>query len=178
MGTPFDFDRYDERVKLGREKRSRVLEVIRPLIEEITNGIATSSQGIFDRTPIKVGSYYQGLKTDRTDEFDLNIPIKKIGNFVWCYDNSPGFITYGFQDALDDDQAKTTSRQNLRIVERGQEQRHYPETGYLTLKLFGDTAEYFKSMGLMYNCDLVPYLVRQQFKNLLSEQCQGKSSLL
>lgn len=180
MTANSELDNYfDNYVKPNNEERSRVLDVIKPLTEEINESVANESDGVFSKKPINVGSHYQGLKAGRTDEFDLSIAVMGISyddkSISWN-DVSPQCITYGFKRIDNERLAKKTSNQSLKIIKTGR--TSVPDVGYGRLQLSGTTAKYFRARGLMFGNDLVPYLVRRRFKKLLSQSCRKKSTSL
>jgi len=164
----FDLDVYFEKnVNIDGEERKHVLDTVMPIIDSIVDEVAGWSDGIFSKSLVRVGSHYQGLKTGKANEFDLNVPLC-LDNVQWG--NFDCSITYGFHEIDDDEKAKKTSRQDLTIVQKNR--RLEPSTGCGLMRLDDVTAAKYQRM--VFGSDLVPYLVKQRFKQLLKPACDRR----
>ena len=162
----FDLQVYfEDNVQIASDERKRTLKVVSKIVERIAGNISEADER-FSKSLIHVGSHYQGLKTGKTDEFDINVTLVGIKNVKW--DLRDTCITYGFREIEDDKIANETNRQDLRIVEKGR--RMKPDSGCGQLHMIDADAERFE--GMTFNGDLVPYLVKQKCMQLLSETCK------
>ena len=162
----FDLQIYfEENVQISSDERKRTLKVVSKIVERIAGNISDADER-FSKSLIHVGSHYQGLKTGTTDEFDMNVQLVGIDNVKWV--NRDPSITYGFKEIEDDKKANETNRQGLSIVEK--HRMMIPSTSCTSLKLGDVTAARFE--GMTYNGDLVPYLVKQRYKQLITDTCK------
>ena len=68
---------YTENVQMSREDTKKSVSIVMPIVNDILEKIHAKDKR-FSAQPSCSGSYYQGLKVDRADEFDINMPILDI----------------------------------------------------------------------------------------------------
>jgi len=148
-----------DNVQMKRDETSRIVADVMPDIEDIVKCISDMDPR-FGAEAQHIGSYYQGLKVKRADEFDLSIPLQFIGQLRWV---SSVPMRFGFDKP--EYNYKTTLNQELSIVP-SQNVLQHPGKEYITTNLSCSTAA-LKYQKLMFGQFLIPFLVKLQMKVLL-----------
>ena len=161
MAQNADYNKYyNSKIILRRENTKRVVEKVMPIIEKIINE-ANSKDPRFSAQPKRIGSYYQGLKIKRADEFDLNIPLVGMENYSWSA-STPA--KYGFNRVIDDQ--LETYPQDIKVVSKAVPLPD-PPPGYS--RIGSSTASLWKRPDLetLDFHHLIPFLVRRHYRNLV-----------
>ena len=157
------YDRYYHRViELRRENTKKVVQEVMPIIQKILKE-ANSQDPRFSSAPIPMGSYYQGLKIKKADEFDMNVPLKGLGNYDWGMDER---AYYDFDREVDDqlqtypDDIRVVSK-NVRLLD--------PPAGFSRLekidvhRMWQDP----KLEKLDFGPHIIPFIVRRHYRKLV-----------
>ena len=158
-------DFFENEVKLNRKKTSEAKRTVMSKVNQLLQFINKEDLRFGDRA-MKVGSSFQGLKTKTADEFDFNIVLIGLGQFH----NVPlKKRYYGFSESVDEDALKTTPT-DIDVVSKRLPLPDPPE-GYAIVSFDNDSDDvtpiWQNSSDLIFDGDIIPYLVRKRLKELL-----------
>ena len=160
----------DEKLKMSKQETKKAVDAVVPIVQNIVREIHKLDSRFKDQ-PYHVGSYYQGLKVDRADEFDMNIPLTGFGEFLWSDLQTLPTRHYGFNDCAVTDDPCRTFPENRQVVACSSELAAPPD-GYhfVSLRRRGLVkTESLKDSDLLIEGDIIPYLVKKKLKDLLSK---------
>ena len=171
---------FEAKVVPQQEETRRIISVLKPDLEKLFQCINKRDPRLYQQVS-HVGSYYQGLKVRRSDEFDytLFIDIKQ----QWCVVHEFDGVYYGFKgcDSELEHKAHTisldrgdgvptnlhkTMNEKMQIEQKGRPLVH-PGEGYYTASLSEENLKVFHDMS--FDGDLVPWFVKMKLKQVLTE---------
>lgn len=151
---------FTDEVQLARNTSKCVVAKVLPKIQEILQAVH-DKDGHYRQSATAVGSYYQGLKVEKADEFDFSIPFHIGAKLQWATGKQ---LYYGFNDPSQNDVA--TTRQDLFVVPTKVPLQH-PGPGYVGVEL-PDSSRNSQNLGeFMFQGYLIPFLVKMKFRALL-----------
>ncbi|XP_064609855.1 protein mab-21-like 3 [Liolophura sinensis] len=154
---------FEDKVKIRRNETKQVTEVVQEIVDNILKAVNNVDPRFARPNETKhVGSYYQGLKVKRSDEFDITVPMTSVPTLVW------GSYTdryYGFNRPVPESQ--TTVPNDLTVV-RKDVPLPLPPTGQMVVSLKNDICGR-QHADLMFDGDLIPFYVRRLFKRLVTD---------
>ena len=154
---------YHSVIQLRRENTKKVVEKVMPIIENILKE-ANRQDPRFSAEPVRMGSYYQGLKIKRADEFDLNVPLQGLGNYVWGKGES---ARYGFDRAVDDQ--LQTYPDDICVVSKNVPLPD-PPAGFSRIEknYVGRMWQNSNLEKLDFGSHIIPFLVRRHYKSVVT----------
>ena len=138
---------YENNVKMSRENTKESIAIVMPVINQVLKRINQQDKR-FSGQPACTGSYYQGLKVNRADEFDINIPIQGVDDMAWGQREKMHFEVFN---------SKIRST-NVPYPP--------PSLGYCSVRFSNPSLPIWMDKVMRYDDMLVPFLVRQNFKEL------------
>ncbi|XP_064608085.1 protein mab-21-like 3 [Liolophura sinensis] len=155
---------FEKAVKIRSDENDQVIQVVHETVDNILKAVNKADPRFARPNEAKyVGSYYQGLKVKRPDEFDITVPMTQIPNPVWT---SHRRRYYGFNRTVPESQ--TTVPNDLTVV-RKDFPLPLPPPGQMFLSLRNDHRTSRQHKDLMFDDDLIPFLVRRMFKRLVTD---------
>lgn len=148
---------FADEVQLSRDVSRLVVAKVIPEVGEILSKV-NSCDPRFKKNPDTVGSYYQGLKVEKADEFDFSVPFD-IGTKLQWSENKP--LMFGFNDPSQNDEA--TMNESLCVVPSSSPLPH-PGPGYVSVQL---TNAMHNLREFQFSSFLIPFLVKRKFRQLL-----------
>ena len=88
---------FSKHVQLRQTKTREIVAKVIPIVEDIVRSM-NKADGRFCAVPKKGGSFYQGLKVNRADEFDLSIVLMYTGPLEWLQCNVRGEMCFNFTE--------------------------------------------------------------------------------
>jgi len=183
MAWPYDNsdlqNYFEDEVVPKKEETRRIISVLKADLEVLFSWIKYREPRLYQQVA-HVGSYYQGLKVRRSDEFDYSLFIDISGPWSVC----PEFgVYYGFKGCNSDLEHKAhtipqdrgdgvdtnlhiTMNKKLELEEKNRPLVS-PGIGYFTVKLSPRDEDDFSDMS--YCGDLVPRYVKMKLKEVLME---------
>lgn len=162
---------YHERVKMAREDTKRTVDVVIPVIRELLRRI-NDLDPRFSAQLKPHGSYFQNLKVEKADEFDIGVELVDLG-IVTCDQESTR--NYNLNSPCTDDSVRpdvhmVDTRNPLPKPEVGEAFVQSTLPSKKTWKKDGENGNFpgdFETWDLHYDGDLIPFLVRRRLKVLL-----------
>lgn len=151
---------FADEVQLARSTSKCVVAKVLPQIHDILQAVH-DKDGHYRQSATSVGSYYQGLKVEKADEFDFSIPFH-IGTKLQWAAGKPMY--FGFNDPSQNDVA--TARQDLQVVSTNVPLQN-PGPGYVSVALTDSHGNNQNLRDFMFQGFLIPFLVKMKFRALL-----------
>lgn len=153
---------YHEKVEMCRREVKKTIEIVNPIVEKLITAIHERDPR-FQRCTINTGSYYQGLKVSRADEFDFSVPLYVPERFVWS-SYTPRY--YGFNRQVDD--PSRTLPDDVRVIRSGTPLPR-PPTGsnFVIYSNPRNPPWNTNKKDMCMDDDIIPFLVKKRFKDLL-----------
>ena len=143
---------YTNEVQLRRAEIKKAVDITLPIIDEILKDI-NQRDPRFSRQRECVGSYWQGLKVERADEFDVSVPLNISDKFVW------GERKQCYYDVDPNDSTK---------VIRSDVPLPPPPTGYVRPQYTSTSDPMWRNAtDMIFDDHLIPMYVKNTFKKLL-----------
>jgi len=171
---------FETEVVPQKEETRRIIVALKPDLEKLFLFINDRDLRLYQQVA-HVGSFYQGLKVRRSDEFDYTLFVDISG--PWSVVHGSGSVYYGFKGCDSDleHRAHTLPQDrgdgvptNLHItmnekreLEKKRRPLVYPGVGYFTVKPSQEQLKVFRDMS--YAEHLVPWLVKLKLKRALME---------
>ena len=151
-------------VKMKTAETEKYIEAFMPNVERILKYVNQNDRR-FSSEPGKVGSFWQKLKVTKADEFDFNVQVEDLGSWVWGK-NDPRY--YGFNRPIPQD--LDTVPADLDVVPTTVALPPAPK-GYTFLPRGNGYKAIWEraSHDLVRVGDVVPFLVRRQLKQLVTQ---------
>jgi len=156
---------FNEHVTLSRTEATGIVDDVMTDVGNVIKRI-NELDPLYGSKAQQVGSFYQGLKVKRADEFDLSIPLENIGQLCWAY-SKPRYSGFNLPTLED---MTPTMRQDLEIIRK---LRPLPEPtrGYLSVSMSNDSIPghiyHNQTNVLMFDEYLIPFLVKRRLKDLV-----------
>ena len=162
---------YADKVKMSKENTRQAKVAAIPIVRNIVGEIHRLDSR-FSEQPHHEGSFYQGLKVGKADEFDMNVVLTGIGKLTWNDFSSTTWRQYEFNDGpLSEDPCKTfpydreiVRAERLWYFPLMNKSLEYPPYGYCFVRLERNKP----NEDLIFDGDLIPYLVKKKLKDLLA----------
>lgn len=172
---------FEAEVVPQKEETKRIISVLKPDLDKLFQFIDERDPRLYLQVS-HVGSYYQGLKVRRSDEFDYTLFID-ISFSDWHVTRGSGGVYYGFKgcDSELEYKAHTLPQDrgdgvptNLHItmnekleIEKKRRPLVNPGVGYFPMLSSHDELKAFHDMS--FDGHLVPWLVKLKLKRILKE---------
>lgn len=175
---------YEKEVALSRRETKGYVETFMPNVMKILDYVNKKDQR-FCKEPLRVGSYWRGLKVSKADEFDFDIPLAKIEICSWTgTGDREEKRYYGFnQSVIVNSQMNVYAKPPERHVQVIPDKLQTfpddlevvstklplppPPDGYQFFQRGETFPMWMNSSDLVRDGDIVPYLVRRKLKELL-----------
>lgn len=148
---------FADEVQLSRDESRCVVAKVLPEVKEVLSKV-NGCEPRFKKNPDTVGSYYQGLKVEKADEFDFSVPFD-IGTKLQWSNNKPMY--FGFNDPSQNDE--TTMNESLSIIPSSSPLQR-PGPGYISVQL---TNSMHNLQEFRFSDFLIPFFVKLKFRQLL-----------
>lgn len=172
---------FGNEVQLRRDDKKKAYAQAMPIIQALVNNI-NKKDPRFRSEFIKVGSSFQGLKTGEPNEYDVNIPLMKLGPYYWLYKdvyydctpsdrpnvkllpelNNSSYNSYYFNEFQPEPQFKKV---NNKTLYKTSECQPIPPPGYI----FVSSPVSSKYDSLSFDGDLIPLMVKTRLKTLIRD---------
>lgn len=153
---------FADEVQLTRDTSKCVVAKVLPKIHEILQAVHEKDVH-YKQNATSVGSYYQGLKVEKADEFDFSIPFHIGTKLTWVPAGKQQH--FGFNDPSQNDEA--TTRQDLRVVPASTALQN-PGPGYISVTLTDSVHRSSQNLQeFMFQEYVIPFLVKMKFRALL-----------
>lgn len=154
---------YHDNVEIRNTARQASIDTVMPKVTSILQYVHEQDPRFSDE-PLEQGSYWQGLKVDRPDEFDLAVPLCEVDELQWC---ASKLRYYDFNRDTKD--KLTTIPEDLEVVYMDVPLPE-PSEGFYCITLESPESDIWaNSDDMFFDDDLIPFLVRKRFKKLLIE---------
>ena len=157
---------FENEVKLSRDENSKARELVFAKVDKLLQYINKEDQR-FGKTPMKIGSSFQGLKIKAPDEFDFNIVLVDLPEFTTVPYKQR---YYGFRENIDEDALKSTPK-DIDIVTKSVPLPAPPKgSTFVSYSNHQNATTIWRyATDLIFKDDIIPYLVRKQLKDLLQK---------
>ena len=153
MITNTDLNRYyADNVQMSRGNTKKSISIVMPVINDVLKKINRQDPR-FSGQPLCTGSYYQGLKVDRADEFDINVPILGVDVDEMEWGDYPDLYFKVIDGA----------------IRRTDVPHPPPPTGYCNVDFDNPSFPIWRDNDMRFDDVLVPFLVRKHFKELFKQ---------
>ena len=162
---------FHENVQLSQIDAEKRRDIAFPNVEKILAYI-NDRDPRFGKVPSRVGSYWQGLKVKKADEFDYSVILEGLDNFH-LINSGPRY--YNFNKPIDPDHQ--TIPQDLDVVitsvplpspPKGYHYVSDSPNSLSSIKGWTDISDLTRRSG-PNKVDFIPFLVRRRLKQLLTE---------